>query len=184
MHTLDIVFSVLALIFMIIGIKRGFIGEIVRLLAMTCGFLGAFLYYNDLSQILQFIKLPVYIRNALSFTVLYVAIVLSIIGLGWIFKKIIHLALLGWLDRLLGAVMGFLKTMLLAWIVCLSISTFNKTEANFRKSNVYRIFQSLPPTLRLAELNKTRKSLRKLIDPNYMEKTKNKVEKVKSSVLK
>ncbi len=183
MHTLDIVFSVFALIFIFIGIKRGFIGEIIRLVAMIGGFFGAFLYYNDLSIVLQFIKLPSYIRNALSFTILYIAIALSFIALGWLLKKIVHLTLLGWLDRLLGALLGFLKTVLIAWIVCLSISTFHRTEANFSKSTVYQVFKSLPSTMRLTELTKTRNHLRKLIDPNYKEKVKNKVEKVKSSVL-
>lgn len=183
MHTLDIVFTVFALIFVTIGIKRGFIGEIIRLAAMIGGFLGAFLYYNDFSVLIQFIKLPSYIRNALSFTILYIAIVLSFLTLGWFIKKVVHLTLLGWLDRLLGAMLGFLKTVLLAWIVCLSISTFNRTEANFNKSSVYRTFKSLPATMRLTELTRTRNHLRKLIDPNYKEKVKNRVEKVKPTVL-
>lgn len=183
MHTLDIVFSVFALIFVTIGIKRGFIGEVIRLAAMIGGFLGAFLYYNDFSVLIQFIKLPSYIRNAVSFTILYVTIVLSFLTLGWFIKKVVHLTLLGWLDRLLGAVLGFLKTVLLAWIVCLSISTFNQTEANFNKSVVFRAFKSLPATMRLTELTNTRNHLRKLIDPNYNEKVKNRVEKVKPTVL-
>lgn len=183
MHTLDIVFSVFALIFVTIGIKRGFIGEIIRLAAMIGGFLGAFLYYNDFSVLIQFIKLPSYIRNALSFTILYIAIVLSFLTLGWLIKKVVHLTLLGWLDRLLGAMLGLLKTVLLAWIVCLSISTFNRTEANFNKSGVYRTFKSLPSVMRLTELNRTRNHLRNLIDPNYKEKVKNRVEKVEPTVL-
>lgn len=184
MHTFDIIFSAFALIFIAIGIKRGFIGEVIRLIAMIGGFFGAFLYYNDFSTLIQFIKIPAYIRNALSFTILYVAIALSIIGIGWIIKKIVHLTLLGWLDRLLGAALGFLKTVLLAWIICLSISTFHKIEINFNKSVVYSIYKSLPSTMRLSELTRTRANLRKLLDPNYKEKVKNRVEKVKSSVLK
>jgi hypothetical protein len=79
--------------------------------------------------------------------------------------------------------LGFLKTVLLAWIVCLSISTFNRTEASFNKSAVYRTFKSLPSAMKLTELTRTRNHLRKLIDPNYKEKVKNKVEKVKPTVL-
>jgi uncharacterized membrane protein required for colicin V production len=98
-------------------------------------------------------------------------------------KKVVHLTLLGWLDRLLGAILGFLKTVLLAWIVCLSISTFNRTESNFNKSIVYRNFKRLPAAMRLTELTRTRNHLRKLIDPNYNEKINNKVEKDKPAVL-
>lgn len=183
MHTIDIFFLVLAVIFTIIGIKRGFIGEIIRLVAMISGFFGAFLYYNDLSQMLQFIKLPAYIRNALCFTLLYVAIVLSFLSIGWVIKRIIHLTLLGWLDRLLGAILGLFKTLIIIWIICLSISTFNKADTNFRKSTVYTVFRSLPPAVRLSELTKARKNLKRLIDPNYKEKTKSTIKKVKSSVL-
>lgn len=183
MHTLDVVFSIFALIFVTIGIKRGFIGEIIRLTAMIGGFLGAFWYYNDFSVLIHFFKLPSYIRNALSFTILYIAIVLSFLALGWMIKKVVHLTLLGWLDRLLGAILGFLKTVLLAWIVCLSISTFNRTESNFNKSIVYRNFKRLPAAMRLTELTRTRNHLRKLIDPNYKEKINNKVEKDKPAVL-
>ena len=39
MHTLDIVFSVFALIFVTIGIKRGFIGEVIPTRCYDGGFL-------------------------------------------------------------------------------------------------------------------------------------------------
>lgn len=164
MHTLDIIFLIIASIFIVIGIKRGLIGEIIRLSAMIFGFIIAFLYYPDLSIRLSLAKIPLSIKNGISFLIIYIATALVIIALGWGFKRIVHLTVLGWIDRVLGAVIGFLKAVLIAWALCLSVSSFpvKRVQSDFDKSLVYRAYKFLPHPIKLNGIIKYRSTLKKL----------------------
>ena len=105
MHTLDIFFCIAAVFFIVIGIRRGLIGELFRLFALIAGFIVAFLYYPDLSRLLN-IKNPT-IATPLCFSILYLITALSVIGAGWLIRKVVHLTPLGWFDYLFGGAIGF-----------------------------------------------------------------------------
>lgn len=187
MHTLDIIFLIISVIFVAIGIKRGFIGEIIRLTAMIAGFIIAFLYYNDLSAKLPLVKIPLNIKNTVSFFLIYIAVALLIISFGWIVKKLVHLTLLGWLDRLLGAAIGVSKALLITWAICLSISSFpaRKVQADFRKSITYSTFKKLPASLTLHGISEVRLNFRKLFTKETrakIDKNTRKLKKVKTKL--
>ncbi|NLP02960.1 MAG: CvpA family protein [Fibrobacter sp.] len=164
MHTLDLAILIIASIFTVIGIKRGFIGEVIRLAAMISGFIIGFLYFKDLSRVLPLDRIPLHIKNAISFLLIYIAVVLILISIGWALKKIVRLVLLGWLDRMLGALIGLAKAVLIAWAVCLSISSFpaRSIQSDFQKSYVYRSYKKLPEALSLKGINKTRSSIKSI----------------------
>src|SRR5664279_672487 len=114
MHTIDILFFIACLFFIITGIRRGLIGEIFRLLALVAGFCAAFLFYAEIARYISFGK-P-YFPNALAFIVIFLIAALSIIGIGWIIKKIIHLTPLGWADYLFGGILGLAKATFIFWV--------------------------------------------------------------------
>jgi len=124
MHTLDIILGIITLVFVIIGIKRGLTGEIFRILALIAGFIIAFLYYNEITPLFSSLKIAIHIKNALAFFLLYIAVALLILLIGWLVKKVINMTVFGWFDRLLGAGIGLLKSLIIAWAICLSISSF------------------------------------------------------------
>lgn len=167
MHTLDIILTVLAAFFMIIGIKRGCIGEIIRLAAMIGGCMVAFFYYHDLALKKPFLNLPLQtsIKNGIAFIAIYLLIALAIIAVGWLIKRLVHLTLLGWLDRLLGAVIGLLKTSLFAYVICLSISSLpiRRVQTDFESSVVFRTFTALPKGLTLRSLLQKREIIHKIV---------------------
>lgn len=164
MHTLDIAVLIIASIFIVVGIKRGFIGEVIRLAAMIIGFIAAFLYHKEVTQFLPLARIPLHIKNAVSFLLIYILVALAIIAIGWILNKIIKLALLGWINRILGGVIGLAKALLITWAVCLSISSFpaKKIQADFDKSHIYRSYKKLPQVMSLKGITKTRSSLKGL----------------------
>jgi len=178
MHTLDIIFLIISSIFIIIGIKRGLIGEVIRLSAMIFCFIVAFLYYPDLAARLSLAKIPLSIKNGISFLIIYIVTALVIIASGWGFKKIIHLTVLGWIDRVFGAAIGFLKAVLIAWAFCLSVSSFplKRIENDFGKSLVYRLYKNLPHPVKLNGIIKYRSALKKLKEkekPEFIDMIKN-----------
>ncbi len=174
MHTLDIIFLVLGIIFLVIGVKRGLSGEIIRVLAMVLGFVFAFVYYSDVVTFFSDIKTPLQVKNAAAFVAIYIVVVLLILFLGWIIKKLINFTMLGWIDRILGGFVGLLKTALLAWAVCLSISSFHikSIQTDFSQSIVYSSYKKLPENLHLKALVKAKHSLR-----NFFQSDKESIDK-------
>ncbi|MFP4164001.1 MAG: CvpA family protein [Chitinispirillaceae bacterium] len=171
----DLFILAIALILAAIGGKNGFIHEIFRLFALLGGFFGSFLYYRDLQGYLEPVSSNQHVTSVLAFILLFVAIALLILGIGLLVKKIAHFTLFGWLDRLLGVILGMLKTAVIAWVVCLSISSFpaRKVHQEFGKSYVYRGYQKLPTSLNLSGMEKTRKSIRQTLDFNSSAPAKN-----------
>lgn len=182
MHTIDIILAVIGVIFVIIGIKRGLTGELIRITAMVVGFVVAFLYYTDITRYLIALKIPLAVKNALSFFLIYAATALVILLIGWIIKKLINLTLLGWADRALGAVMGVIKTIIVAWIICLFISSFpvKRVQTDLSQSYVFTTYKKLPANLRLDSLIKVREIMRSFIHPNSSESIDNTKDKLES----
>lgn len=165
MHTMDIVFAVIGVIFTIIGIKRGLTGEIIRVVAMVLGFLIALLYFNEITPYLSVLKMPQHIINAIAFFLLYMIVALLILLVGWLIKKAINLTLFGWVDRILGGCIGVFKTALIAWAVCLSISSFQvkQLQSNLSHSIIYSTYQRLPSNLRLKAVLGAKEAVRSLL---------------------
>lgn len=181
MHTLDIIIAIISLLFFILGIKRGMITEIIRLLAMASGFIVGFLYYVDFSHYLQAIRVPSNIRNAISFVILYICAALIVLGIGFVIKKAVHLTPLGIVDRILGGIIGLLKAMIITWVVCLSIASFTakKVQSDFSRSVVYSTFIKLPPVLTLSNITGAQKTIKNILSKGQELDIKEAGEKIK-----
>lgn len=166
MHALDVLVIVIGAVFIFTGIKRGLIGEVIRLAAMVGGCIVAFMYYSDLgtNAPIHFLPVQPQIRNGIAFILIYTACALGIIGLGWFIRKAVHLTPLGWIDRLAGALIGTLKALLIAYIACLSIASLpvRKIRKDSSNSIVYKTYQSLPKEMTLKSLLKKKSNLRNI----------------------
>jgi membrane protein required for colicin V production len=185
MHTLDILFIVAAAFFIYTGVRRGLIGELFRLVALAAGFCVAFMFYPDLADKIHFN--PRYLSGAVAFLLLYLAAALSILGLGWLLKKAVHLTPLGWADYLFGGTIGLLKAAIIFWVVCLSLSSFpaSASRLHANRSLVYKTYKQLPGTMKLADMMKLRNSLKKEVDhdvPRKVKQTKQAIEQLKDKV--
>ncbi|MBN1761236.1 MAG: CvpA family protein [Chitinispirillaceae bacterium] len=156
MHAFDILLAIIAAVFIFTGIRRGLIGEVIRLAAMIAGCIVAFLYYHRLSAIAPISKLPLqlHIKNGVSFILIYIACAAGIITIGWFIKKVVHLTPLGLVDRLAGGIIGLLKVLLIAYVACLSIASLplKRIRTDFRHSIVFRTYTALPDSFSLKSL--------------------------------
>jgi uncharacterized membrane protein required for colicin V production len=167
MHALDLLLAIIAVVLIFTGIKRGLIGEIIRLAAMITGCFVAFLYYHQLAGNAPIRHLPVQlpIKNGIAFILIYAACVLAIIAIGWVIKKAVHLTPLGLIDRLAGGAIGFLKALLISYVVCLAISSLpiKRIRSDFKNSVVFSVYRSLPETLSLKSLLKKKEKISTII---------------------
>jgi uncharacterized membrane protein required for colicin V production len=185
MHTLDIFFLIGAAFFVFVGIRRGLVGEIFRLAAIIAGFFAGFLYYPDLAAVLN-IASP-YLSTAVSFSIIYIAVFMLVLGAGWIVRKIVHLTPLGWFDYLFGGIIGLAKTAIIFWIICLSFATFpaSMKKFHFKHSLVYKAYTALPAMMKIDRMIEVRNSLRKTSDrsvPKTITNTRKGIEQLKHKV--
>ena len=102
------------------GIVRGLMDGFIRSLSVFIGlFLGIFLaqtYAADLSPVLaDWFTLSKNHCLSLSYVIIFIGVMILVAIISRILDKFIHLILLGWLNKLLGAIFGLLK-----WAIILS----------------------------------------------------------------
>jgi uncharacterized membrane protein required for colicin V production len=185
MHTIDIIFILACVFFLIIGIRRGLVGEVFRLLALIAGFCAAFLLYSDVTAFFHFSNR--YFSNALAFILVFLIAAVVIIGIGWVVKKIIHLTPLGWVDYFFGGAIGLFKAVFIFWVICLSFASFPATmkKMNVNRSHVFTMYKKLPCALKLDAMLRIRDSMKKGVGldiPAQLQKTEKRLEKLKTEV--
>jgi membrane protein required for colicin V production len=150
-HPFDAIIVIGAIIFLIIGIKRGLIEELFRLAGLIGGVLVAVRFNSILSPFLDFTKLPIPTRNAIAFILIFAITLVLIVILGWLFKKVVHLTPAAWADWLFGGLFGVLKVLVLAWVFALSVeaSPFRTIKMQFDESKAYPILASIPFKLKI-----------------------------------
>ncbi|MBD3316540.1 MAG: hypothetical protein GF344_12195 [Chitinivibrionales bacterium] len=149
MNSLDIIFAVTVAAFALLGLKRGFVIEIFRLVALIGGFITAYLGHGFVLPYLGMPHIPEQIRIAIAFIAAFGAAAASLLMLGWLIKKIVHLAMLGWLDRILGACAGVAKSLVLIWVTVLALSVLpTSIFSDIRSGSVfYRTLTRIPLSL-------------------------------------
>jgi uncharacterized membrane protein required for colicin V production len=154
------VICLLAIAFAYFGIKRGFISEVFRFVAVLGGFLVSFIYYRDLQGALG-ISSNEYAAGAITFVVLFLAVFAVIMLAGYLLKNVASALTLGWADRILGMALGLLKVAVIAWAACLSISSFNidKVQNEFNRSVVYRGYKAMPKFFSLDAMEDKRNAI-------------------------
>jgi uncharacterized membrane protein required for colicin V production len=141
--------------------------------ALVAGCIVAFIYYPDCARI---IKLPTpYLSDGLSFTLIYLATALVILGAGALFRKAVHLTALGWFDYVFGGAIGCIKVLIIFWVVCLSFSTFPLAvkRMHLARSTLYATYSRLPAGLKADAIVKVRNSLKKHVDKEVPRSLKN-----------
>lgn len=110
------------------GIVRGFTEQAIALISIV---IGAWMAYESGSVVCQYLQpyipMPGNLLNVIVF-ILMVALVIFICRIiGKVIKASINFVMLGWLDRLLGAVFALMKTSLILGILIIIFSSLNET---------------------------------------------------------
>lgn len=92
------------------GFRKGFILEIVSLLALILAVIGGFHFLHwGIAILTEKFEMAGKFLPFLAFFLIFIAIILTVNMVGRIIRKIAHMAFLGGLDKLAGAILGALK---------------------------------------------------------------------------
>ena len=149
MNWVDIVIAVVILISTIIGLRNGLIKVVLSLAGLIIGITLAGRYYLTLAGHLSFIH-QVAVANVVAFIIILVVVMMIASLIALILTKIVSAMMLGWLNRLGGAVFGFLEGAFLMAIALALWAKFGSPPAAVGTSTLARILlDRLPAVLAL-----------------------------------
>lgn len=150
---LDIFFAIPLLWGIVRGLMSGFIRSLSVFVGLILGIYLAHVYASDLSPtISEWFTISAKQCLSLSYVIIFIAVMLFVAIAARILDKFVHLILLGWLNKLLGALFGFFK-----WAIILSFFVMLIEYANSKfeflsqekksESLLYEPIKEIVPTI-------------------------------------
>jgi len=153
MNTLDIIFSALLAYGLIKGLIKGFFVEIASLLALIIGTYGAIHFSFYAGELIEtYVDWDQKYLNLTAFAITFIAIVIGISMLGKLLTKVADIAMLGWANKLLGGVFGFLKFALVLGVAVYFFDILNDSvelvdKQRLSESIIYNLLTTWMPEL-------------------------------------
>ncbi len=167
MSTLDIILAAIILFGLVRGFMKGFFVEITSLVALALGLYGAihfsYIVANYLKDSMSWSEKYIQI---IAFASTFVIIVILISFTGKILTKVAETAALGIVNKVFGAVFGFLKMGLILSVVLIIFSKLNKalpfiSEETLKASILYKPVKKIAPTIFPSILQKEWEAVKK-----------------------
>jgi len=135
MNIIDIILACLLLFGLVIGYRRGLFVELTSLVGLVLGVYGAIHFSYFLSNLLESqVSWDRSMIQVIAFAGTFLIIVIALVLLGKALTAIAETILLGFFNKILGAIFGALKYALILSVVLIIFSEFNKTFKFMDKS--------------------------------------------------
>ena len=126
MNTLDIILAICFIPALIRGISKGFVEQAAALVAFFLSVWMAFRFSTLAADWLRpVLEVSETVLNVVAFVAILVVVSIAMVLLGKLISKFIKVAMLGWLDKLLGVLFGFLVTALILGVLIVSFDAVN-----------------------------------------------------------
>ena len=137
----DILILIILGFFTFSGFRNGFIKEAARIVGMVGGFFAAHNFHDDLLPFLEVHIANPNILTVVSYLAVFCITLVIINTLAMVLQKFFELILLGWLNRLLGTLLGLIKGILMVSIIIfiLEIAPTEIREKLQQDSELYKI---------------------------------------------
>ena len=146
MNWLDIVIIVVAVLLGIAGLRQGIIKTAFGIAGLIGGIVLAGRYYGGLAALLS--PSGATCANIAAYAIILIATLIVASVIGWFVAKLVHLTILGWLDRLVGCVLGVvIGSLLCAAILAIVGKYYPGTEAVISQSVIAKFLMGGFPLL-------------------------------------
>jgi membrane protein required for colicin V production len=123
MNWLDYVLLAIIVVTAIVGIFKGFVRQVIGLVAVIAGLIMACLYYEQTAGVfMTFVKNEL-VSNFLGFLLIFVVVLIAGAILGHLFTKAMK-GPLAFANRLFGAIFGVIKAVLICGILVFALVSF------------------------------------------------------------
>lgn len=152
MGTIDLIILACFLPAVVIGLKDGFIRQLVALGALVLGLYLSVRFSTPVGQwITERWHLEPFWIKVISFSVIFIAVALVLNLVGKLLEKVLKITMLGWLNRILGLVFAMITTALIVGTLIYVLNSANGLlefipEEKIAESRLYK------PLLHLVEI--------------------------------
>lgn len=187
MNVFDLIFALLLGWAILMGVRKGLVIQATAVVALLLGIYVSYKFsyllagkISGIDEITGLLNEGGSVLYIISFLITFIAVVVAARLLGSVVDRILRLALLGWVNRLLGALFAVVKMTL---IVSVTLYILNIIDRQFsfipkdwlHKSKFYKpVSNFATTTLSFLDIEKVKKSAKEL-----NEKVEKKVESIK-----
>lgn len=146
MYWLDIVLAVFLVFALIRGLRRGLIMSLFPLAGIVGGVALAGRHYAQFAELIP-LESPEW-ANIAAWAIIFVLVLGVAVALGHLFRRLLHLATLGWVDRLVGAIIGLgIGAVLCAAALTLVLKFYEPAAGVITQSEISRFLVDKFPLL-------------------------------------
>ena len=129
MQTMDIIIAVLLVIGLVSGLRDGLVKQVAGLVGLVAGLLLGRTFYLPVGEwMTTTFGMSDKVAHITAFILILVVVPLLLNLAGWLVSKLLSAICLGWINRLLGSLVGVLKFALLAGVLFTGIEFFDKHD--------------------------------------------------------
>jgi len=121
---IDVVFALIILVSTVFALRKGLAREIISLVALIGGFILAALNYRTLAGWIAHLTKTQAVAELIAFLAIFVSCLIIGAVAAFLVNRIVKMASLEWIDRLLGGGFGLLRGWAVASIVALALIAF------------------------------------------------------------
>ena len=134
MQIIDIIIGTLLVVGLIMGLVKGLVKQVASLAGLVCGLLVGRAFYMPVGGFfVKIFKLSVEASHITAFVLILILVPLLFSLVGWLLSKLLSAISLGWINRLLGGLVGVLKFALLAGVIITGIEIFDQRDSLIAK---------------------------------------------------
>jgi membrane protein required for colicin V production len=146
MNWLDIVIIVVIVLLGIAGLRQGMIRTVFGIAGLIGGIVLAGRYYDELAA--RLFPSGAIWGNIAAYAIILLATLLVAGVIGWLIAKLVNFAALGWLDRVMGFILGVvIGGLLCAAILAIAIKFYPGMEATISQSVIAKFLTGGFPLL-------------------------------------
>lgn len=153
MNILDIIILICFIPAMVQGLRKGFIAQVIAIVSLLLGVYLSFEFSSAASSWLgQYVEGSEPVLKVVAFALILIGVIVALNAAGKLLEKVLHIVMLGWLNKLLGAAFSLLKCALVVGLVIMAFSSLNNTfnfisAEELAKSTLYPPLKSLAYTV-------------------------------------
>jgi membrane protein required for colicin V production len=137
MNWLDIVIIVVIVLLGVTGLRQGMIRTVFGIAGLIGGIVLAGRYYDELAA--RLFPSGAIWGNIAAYAIILLATLLVAGVIGWLIAKLVNFAALGWLDRVMGFILGVvIGGLLCAAILAIAVKFYPGMEATISHSVIAR----------------------------------------------
>jgi len=142
---IDIIILICCVPAIIHGISKGFVSQAFSLLGLILGAWLAYKFSNVAGEWLEsFAELSPALLHVIAFALILLVVIVVVHLAGKIIEKLLKVVMLGWLDKLLGAVFSLLKAALIIGLVVVLFDALNSNIPLVSEEKIEESFFYLP----------------------------------------